>query len=384
MAMKRHIKLLVTGGGTGGHLFPGISVTEAVLNGYPGSAVMFVGTKKKMDTTTLKRYGFKTRFIHCQGLKGKNLFAALQALLLLPVSIWEALTIIRKFKPHLVFGLGGYVSGPVVLAARLLGVPACIHEQNSIPGLANRLLARFTRKIFISLPGSEKYFPPGKTILSGNPVRREILAVSRSKKIQPANFPADQNGPHPITILILGGSQGAHRLNMLMLEAVEKNLSTWPADLRIIHQTGEHDEGPVKSAYASLGDRAEVAAFFHDMATVYDRADLIISRAGATTLAEVMVLGKAAILIPYPHAADNHQVENGLYLSNAGAARMFMESDLTGDTLGREITRLVNDKDSRERLGRSAGELAMPNATETIVEACLELLGDVREAAGTV
>lgn len=374
MAIHRSIKLLVTGGGTGGHLFPGVSVTEAVLSGCPGSSVIFVGSRKKMDTSTLKRYGFMTRSIHCQGLKGKNPAAVISTLLQLPVSIWESLKIIREFRPDLVFGLGGYVSGPVVLAARLLGIPTCIHEQNSIPGLANRLLGKFARKIFISLPGSEKYFPAGKTLLSGNPVRRELLALSRSINFQAENTSVAPPASHPFTILVLGGSQGAHRLNMLMVEAVEKTILSWPPDLRIIHQTGEQDAGQVQSAYAQLGNRARVAAFFHDMAAIYNQADLVISRAGATTLAEIMVLGKAAILIPYPYAADNHQEENGRYLSNAGAARLFVENELTGEKLAGEITRLINDKDSRQQLGKLASGLAMPNATEIIVKECLKLI----------
>jgi UDP-N-acetylglucosamine--N-acetylmuramyl-(pentapeptide) pyrophosphoryl-undecaprenol N-acetylglucosamine transferase len=362
----RHIRLIVTGGGTGGHLFPGISLAQAMMLADPGCEVLFIGTERKIDKTALSNLGFATRSIKSQGIKGKSFFAVLKALFQQPLALWEAAGIIRRFKPDLVFGVGGYVTGPVILAARLLGVTTCIHEQNSIPGLANKLLGYIANKIFVSLPGSEKYFPASKTILSGNPVRNTILKVSREAK--------PESGQESSTLLILGGSQGARRLNSLMLEAAENILSKLSPPPFIIHQTGGHDKDHVQRKYVELGLNARVQDFFSDMAEIYSQADLIISRAGATTLAELTVFHKPVILIPFPFAADNHQEINGQYLVEAGAGLMFRQADLTGDKLGMEIKRVLEDKKLLAEMSDNSGKVARPEATDTIINACMKLL----------
>lgn len=362
----RHIRLIVTGGGTGGHLFPGISLAQAMMLADPGSEVLFIGTERKIDKTALSNLGFATRSIKSQGIKGKSFFAVLKALLQQPLALWEAAGIIRKFKPDLVFGVGGYVTGPVILAARLLGVTTCIHEQNSIPGLANKMLGYIANKIFVSLPGSEKYFPANKTILSGNPVRNTILKVSRESK--------PESGQESSTLLILGGSQGARRLNSLMLEAAENILSKLSPPPLIIHQTGGHDKDHVQRKYVELGLNARVQDFFSDMAEIYSQADLIISRAGATTIAELTIFHKPVILIPFPFAADNHQEINGQYLVEAGAGLMFRQADLTGDKLGIKIKQVLEDKKLLAEMAENSGKIARPEATDTIINVCMELL----------
>ena len=364
---NHHIRLIITGGGTGGHIFPGIAFAQGMMHAYPGCEVLFIGTERKVDRTALSALGFKILTIKSQGLKGKSPAAKLQALLQLPVALMEAARIIRKFKPNLVFGVGGYVTGPVILAARLLGVTTCIHEQNSIPGLANKLLGRIANRIFVSLPGSEKYFPTGKTILSGNPVRSSLIKAAREMK--PGTTEHD-----PLTLLVLGGSQGARRLNSLMLEAAEKCLNTLVPPLHIIHQTGEHDEAFVRKSYAELGLNAEIASFFSDMAAIYSQADLVVSRAGATTIAEITIFQKPAILVPFPYAADNHQEINGRYLVEAGGGLMFRQADLTGEKLGHEIRRILDDRKLRREMAQNSGRLARPGATETIVAACMGIL----------
>ncbi|NOQ66722.1 MAG: undecaprenyldiphospho-muramoylpentapeptide beta-N-acetylglucosaminyltransferase [Desulfobacterales bacterium] len=369
----RHIRLIVTGGGTGGHLFPGISLAQAMMLADPGCEVLFIGTERKIDKTALSNLGFATRSIKSQGIKGKSFFAVLKALFQQPLALWEAAGIIRRFKPDLVFGVGGYVTGPVILAARLLGVTTCIHEQNSIPGLANKLLGYIANKIFVSLPGSEKYFPASKTILSGNPVRNTILKVSREAK--------PESGQESSTLLILGGSQGARRLNSLMLEAAENILSKISPPPFIIHQTGGHDKDHVQRKYVELGLNARVQDFFSDMAEIYSQADLIISRAGATTLAELTVFHKPLILIPFPFAADNHQEINGQYLVEAGAGLMFRQADLTGDKLGMEIKRVLEDKKLLTEMAENSGKVARPEATDTIINACMELLKNRLDSA---
>ncbi len=366
---KAHnMRLIITGGGTGGHLFPGISLAQAMMRTNPGCEVLFIGTERKVDKKALLDLGFATTAIKSQGIKGKNISAKIKALLQQPVAFFKAAGIIRKFKPDLVFGVGGYVTGPVILAARLLGITTCIHEQNSIPGLANKLLGHFVHRVFVSLPGSERYFPAAKTILSGNPVRSSI--VKAASKVSRKNYQA------PLTLLILGGSQGARRLNSLMLEAAEKYLTGVRPLANIIHQTGEHDESLVREKYAALGINARVEAFFHDMAEIYSRADLVVSRAGATTLAEITVFHKPVILVPFPYAADNHQEINGRYLVEAGGGLMFKQSELNGEKLGREITRLLGDTKLLEEMAANSGKVAKPEATVTIINGCLELLKD--------
>jgi UDP-N-acetylglucosamine--N-acetylmuramyl-(pentapeptide) pyrophosphoryl-undecaprenol N-acetylglucosamine transferase len=364
---KTHnIRLIVTGGGTGGHLFPGISLAQAMMGAYPSCEVLFIGTERKVDRTALSSLGFETTTIKSQGIKGKNFLSIIKALFQQPIALWQAAKIIRKFKPDLVFGVGGYVTGPVILASRLLGVTTCIHEQNSIPGLTNKLLGHIANKIFVSLPGSEKYFPTPKTILSGNPVRSNIIKASRE--------PKTISEQEPFTLLILGGSQGARRLNSLMLEAAESCLSKLSPPPFIIHQTGGQDEDTVRMKYAELGLNARVQAFYSDMVEIYSQADLIISRAGATTLAELTVFHKPVILIPFPYAADNHQEINGRYLVEAGAGVMFRQENLTGEILGTEIKRLLGNKEILADMSKNSGMVSKPEATETIINACMELL----------
>ena len=361
-----NIKLLITGGGTGGHLFPGVALAQAMVQTYAGCQVMFIGTDRKVDKNGLADLGFTTRTIRCQGIKGKNISQILTALIQLPIGLFEAIKIIRQFKPDLVFGVGGYVTGPVIVAARLLGVTSCIHEQNTVPGLANKILGRIVDKVFVSLPGSETYFPAHKTILTGNPVRSNLLTKAKEQKEHKSTAQA--------TILILGGSQGARSLNSLVLGAARQCLVNRTPLPRIIHQTGELDAEQVKEVYAELGLQARVHAFISDMAAVYSQADLIVSRAGATTLAEIMVFGKPAILVPFPYAADNHQEKNGRILVTGGGGVMFRQSELTGEKLGNEICRLLDDQKLLHEMAEKSGKLAKPEATATIVNACLDLM----------
>jgi UDP-N-acetylglucosamine--N-acetylmuramyl-(pentapeptide) pyrophosphoryl-undecaprenol N-acetylglucosamine transferase len=367
-ARQKPIRLLLTGGGTGGHLFPGIAAAEALCRRLPGSEVMFIGTHRKMDQNSLSQYGFATRSIHCLGIKGKNILSLLQALAVLPLSFLEAAYHILRFKPEIVLGVGGYVTGPVVAMAKILGRPTVIHEQNSIPGLANRQLGRLAGRICLSIPGSEVCFPIAKVVLTGNPVRRQImdLALRRQESaIKPE-----------VTVMILGGSQGAHRVNELAVEALIQYRKDVPQGLKVIHQTGIADEQMVRGRYADAGIEARVAAFFTNMAELYQQADLMISRAGATTLAEAAVLGKPAILIPYPYAADNHQEKNALFYVKGGGAVLFPERDLTGSKLADTVKQLVGDPKRRQEMAEAMKRLSQPQAAEKIVDVCLQMVAD--------
>jgi UDP-N-acetylglucosamine--N-acetylmuramyl-(pentapeptide) pyrophosphoryl-undecaprenol N-acetylglucosamine transferase len=361
-------KIIITGGGTGGHLFPGIAVAEAVLQNFPASKVLFIGTERQIDTKALQDKPFERIALRCRGLKGLGPFGKILTLIQLPVSLAAAAGIIRRFKPDLVFGVGGYVTGPVIVAARLLGVPTCIHEQNSIPGLANRALGKVAGRICISLPGSETYFPRRKTVLTGNPVRRELLAAAAA---------APAAAKKTSTLLVLGGSQGAHRLNLLILEAIAAQRHRLPEDFMVIHQTGTNDEEEVRARYKQLGVQSQTAAFFKDMAPLYQAADLVVSRAGATTLAELMVFKKPAILVPFPHAADNHQEKNAGLLVDKGCARLLIESEITGSLFGEEIMKLLADGKQLSKMSAKAAGLAQPQAAELILKNCLEILRDV-------
>lgn len=355
--------MIVSGGGTGGHLFPGIAVAEAVLDRHPAGQVLFVGTGRQTDARVLANRKFQTTTISCRGLKGKSVLQRLTALLQLPLSTLSAMRLMRRFRPQLVLGVGGYVTGPVLLAAKMMGVATCIHEQNSVPGMANRKLGRLVDRIFLSIPGSERYFAEGKWVLTGNPLRRELMEAAAGKREK-------KDG---LTLLVLGGSLGAHRVNILIAGAMEI-LKNTVAQLQVIHQTGRDDEQMVAGRYKELGIKAEVAAFFSNMAGLYSRADLVVSRAGATTLAEITAFGLPMILIPYPFAADDHQRKNGEYLVQGGAALMFTQDALTEQGLAEQISGLLADEKRRIQMGQAARRLARPDATEAIVKQCEQLM----------
>lgn len=362
---KHAFRLLLTGGGTGGHLFPAVATAEKLVSRLPESAVFFVGTGRRLDRQHLEHCGFAVRTIHSYGLKGKRPLELFKALAVLPVSLVEACWQILRFRPDVVCGVGGYVTGPVVAAAWLLRRPTVIHEQNSIPGLANRQLGRFVDRICISLPDSARFFPAGKTRLTGNPVRGPILEV-----LQQRTRPAGDTR----TLLVLGGSQGAHRVNELVCEALATRAESL-GGLRVIHQTGASDEAWVGQRYRQAGIDCQVAAFFNDMADVYRQADLVVSRAGATTLAEISVLGLPAILIPYPHAADDHQQRNARWYADSGGATVFAERELTAERLGEQIAALLGDRHRLRQMSTAMAGLGIADAADRIVDICLAVAG---------
>ncbi|MCD6388598.1 MAG: undecaprenyldiphospho-muramoylpentapeptide beta-N-acetylglucosaminyltransferase [Desulfobulbaceae bacterium] len=362
---REKVRMIISGGGTGGHLFPGIAVAERVLRRFPGAEMLFVGTERQTDARVLANRSFEVTSISCLGLKGKGGLTRLKALAKLPFSLLQALSIMKRFRPALVLGVGGYVTGPVLLAAKLKGIATCIHEQNSVPGMANRVLGKFVDRIFLSMPGSEQYFPVGKRVLTGNPVRGELLGLAELRKKENADN---------LTLLVLGGSLGARKVNSLVTEALASMKEDLPKGFRVIHQTGSHDEEQVRKRYEKDRISCKVSAFFTDMVAVYAKADLVVSRAGATSLAEMTVLGKPMILIPYPYAADNHQEKNGRWLVNGGAARMLVEKDLSAEQLKEEIKELLASAEKRKGMAEAARRIGRPDATDRIVDECLQLM----------
>lgn len=358
-------RLLLTGGGTGGHLFPAVAAAEEFCRQKPGTQVLFVGTRRKVDQVGLAAYGYAGDSITCYGLKGKNPVDLFKALAVLPLSLLQAACILRRFRPHVVLGVGGYVTGPVVVMAKILGIPTVIHEQNSVPGLANRQLGRFADRVCLSLPDSGDTFPGQKRVFTGNPVRRAILDLADA---------APRVASSSKTVLVLGGSQGAQAINRLLPEALQALPESLRGSLRLIHQTGAADCAMVSARYKEMGLAAEVAPFFTDMAAIYAQADLLVSRAGATTLAELAVLGKPALLIPYPLAADNHQEKNAEYYVKGGGAVLLRQRELNGERLAAAMGEVLADETRLMGMALAMRRLALPDAAEKIVACCLELI----------
>ena len=364
------MRIIITGGGTGGHLFPGIALASALQERYPGCEILFIGTQRQLDKKTLAGFDFQQKSIACMGLKGTGLRHRTRSLLSLPAAVLESWKIIKAFQPDLVFGVGGYVTGPVLLAARLRSVPTCIHEQNSVPGLANRMISCFVSRVFVSIPGDYP-FPKQKIVVSGNPVRREILAAAQHRRRESGS----ERKKRPLTLLVMGGSLGAHRINMLMLEVAARFDEQQKKVLQLIHQTGTADEEKVRQGYTAAGVRAEVGAFFSDMASLYSRADLVLARAGATSLAELSVMGLPAILIPYPYAADDHQAGNAEYYVARGGAVMYRESELDSEKLDKILSQLLNDTDKLQQMACAMQNTGQPKAVRRILESCTDLIG---------
>jgi UDP-N-acetylglucosamine--N-acetylmuramyl-(pentapeptide) pyrophosphoryl-undecaprenol N-acetylglucosamine transferase len=375
LTAEKKFKVLLTGGGTGGHLFPAIAIGEKILEIVENSEIMMVGPGRKMESQALAGRRFQIATVNCQGIKGKSILAKLFAVSLLPLSMLSAMRHIFKFKPDIVVGVGGYVTGPVVMAAKFMGVPTCIHEQNSIPGMANKLLGKYVDRIMVSIPGSESYFPKNKVILTGNPIRHEIyeLAKKRKQGYESERF-KDEN---TFTLMIIGGSQGAHEVNNLTSSALVLIKDKLPEGFKVIHQTGNLDYQYINSFYLENKINADVSPFIKDMASNYGQAQLIISRAGATSLAELSAVGIAAILIPYPFAADNHQEKNANYLVQGGAAKLFLEKDLTAGILSERILELINNSMARNEMAKKSFDLAKIYAVEEIVKECRGLAGNV-------
>lgn len=369
------MRLVIAGGGTGGHLFPGIAVAEEFLARDPANEVLFIGTERGVEARLLPKLGYRLELIAAAGVRGKSLIGQLKGLAGLLYGYSQSRQILREFKPDLVLGVGGYASAPAILAARGLLIPRFVHEQNAIPGMTNKLLSRVALQSFISLEESRRFFPKDTTLLTGNPLRRQILdevaAVSQEKRA---------DGIH---LLVFGGSLGAHSINMT-LAAAAPLLQKLGASLTVTHQTGEKDFEEVSAAYRAVGVKAKVVPFIDDMAAEYRLADLIICRAGATTIAEVTACGKPCIFIPFPHAVDDHQRKNAEALLKAGAGFMLLERELTAESLFRQIGELVASPDLLRQTGESARSVARTDAAEIIVAEMMKSLqpGESEEQSG--
>ena len=367
------MRMIIAGGGTGGHLFPGIAIAEEFLARDPANEVLFVGTERGIEARAVPAAGYRLELISAAGIRGKVAFSQLKGAAMMLYGYAQSRKILKAFRPDMVLGVGGYASLPMVLAARGMQIPRYIHEQNAIPGQTNRLLARFADQVFITLEESAPYFPKDSTLLTGNPLRRQILDVVRSGGRDQG---AETLGSGPVAppalrsclhLLIFGGSQGAHAINTAMIDALPL-LKENPLRLSITHQTGEKECAEVAAAYRAAGVEARITAFISDMATEYARADLIICRAGATTIAETTACGKACLFIPFPHAVDDHQRKNAEALLKKAACFMMLERELSGKSLAETIRRLAEDPELVARTGALAFSLARLNAAKLIVD----------------
>ncbi len=356
------MKVLIAAGGTGGHIYPGIAVAKELMARDAENEVLFVGTARGLEVRIVPDNGFQLSLISSAGLKNVGLVGKVKGLSVLPKSFLEARKIIRQFRPHVVVGAGGYVSGPVLLMAAIMGVPTLVMDSNALPGFTNRQLARFVDSAALTFEDAVAYFGK-KGVVTGNPVREEFFTVPRKERSDTFH------------ILIFGGSQGARAINNAMADALE-HLAEYEGRLTITHQTGEADFDKIDAAYsASKFAGADVRPFISDIFIEFGKADLIICRAGATTCAEISAAGKAAIMVPFPMAADDHQRKNAEALERVGAAKMILQQDLSGEVLANEIKRLIESPEKVDEMEASARKLGRPDAAKATAD-IIETLKD--------
>jgi len=351
------MRMLLAGGGTGGHLFPAVAIAQRLLETEYGGQVLFVGTARGIEASILPKLGLSLRTIDISGFVGKGPAAKLAVLPQLFRSVRQSQRILENFRPDVVVGVGGYASAPVLLAAKLKGVPFLIHEQNAWPGLANRLLARWAERVCLSFADADRTFHRGRTVLTGNPLRRGMEDCP----------PVPEEDPQ---LLIFGGSRGARAINQLVVQALPL-LEGFRGRLRIVHQTGAEELESVCQGYRQAGwEDAGVVPFIDDMAAAYAAAHLVICRAGATTIAELTACGRPAILIPFPFAAADHQTGNARALAHRGAALLLPQADLTAERLATVIGDLLADRERRLTMAATARSLGRRGAADLILEEC--------------
>lgn len=362
------MRVLVTGGGTGGHIYPALAIARGIKQHDPAAEILFVGTNKGMEADIVPREGFAFRTVTVEGLTRKVSLRALKTMVKTGKGCWEAFRIIKQFKPTVVVGTGGYVAGPVVLIAGLLRIPTLIHEQNAYPGITNKLLARIVSKVAVTFPESQKYFrSKGDIVVTGLPVRTEIQTADRTRSMKALELDRDK-----LTLLVVGGSRGARSINKAM---VTVNTVFCKHDrIQIIHMTGQlgYEETVSDLIKAGIDLQAcgniTVKPYLYNMDEALAAADLVICRAGATTIAEITVRGLPAILIPYPYASDNHQEHNARALADNGAALMILDRELTGERLVTAVRDLFLDRARLSEMAAAARQMGKPEALQNLLK----------------
>ncbi len=355
------MKLIIAGGGTGGHLFPALAIARAVKAEDPNSSILFVGTRHGIEVRIIPETEFPIHFIAARGIRRTGVASTLLAIVEIPFGVMQSIRVIRQFRPSLVLGVGGYASGPTLVAAVLARIPTAIQEQNSIMGTTNKFLMRFVDRVFISWEKTDPAPPGEKTILAGNPIREDLLDV-----------PLRPNRGDRLNILIFGGSRGARSINLAVTQNLELLLPISDR-INVLHQTGYGAADEVKESYRKVGMTADVREFISDMRQAYAWADLVVCRSGASSVAELTALGKPAILIPYPYAIGDHQTRNAVVLETAGAARVLRDQDLKNGRLTTEIRSIIEKPDLLDEMGEKSRRLGRPEAARIIAKALIEL-----------
>lgn len=365
------MKVILSGGGTGGHIYPALTIADAIKKQCPDAEIFFVGTKEGLEKNIIPRYGYELKFIEVAGFKRSLSLDTIRSFFKLFSGLVDAYKIVADAKPDLVIGTGGYVCGPICFMAALKGIPACIQEQNAMPGVTNKILARFVKKVFLGYEEGRKYFSgSSEKIYTGNPIRTEILEHEKDSALKELGL-----DPNKKTILVSGGSRGARSINKAML-AAELKLSG-REDVQVLHATGDinfeeymkeiNDKGGVK-------ENIIIKPYLHNMPVALAAADLAVFRAGAIGLAELMASGIPSVLIPYPYATANHQEHNARAVERHGAAKVILDKDLTGEIILSDIEELLNDREKLAKMQEAAASLGKPEAAEQIAKSALALI----------
>jgi len=362
------VRVLIAGGGTGGHLYPGVALARELQRRDPSVEISFVGTARGIESRVIPREGFPLDLIRVAGLKGVSRLRRLRGLLLLPLAALDAWRVISRRRPSVVVGVGGFASGPVLALAALRRLPTLLLEQNALPGLTNRLLAPVVRAAAVNFPEALRFFPR-TGFVAGNPVRAAFFVPAGRESYEADARASGTAGTPPgaARVLIFGGSQGAHAINVALVEAAPQ-LAAAGARLAITHQTGERDLDRVRDAYQRAGLHARVEAFLYEMDHEMKQADLVVARAGATTLSELAAAGRPAILVPLPTATDDHQRRNAEAFARAGGALVLEEKHLSGERLAEAVLALAADPARRAEMARRSRTLARPDAAERIAD----------------
>ncbi len=360
---ERGMRIAITGGGTGGHVYPGIAVAKEVTRRAADASILFIGTQHGLESKIVPHEGFALLTIPMQGFMGKSAGHKLKTFCLLPYSVYRSFTSLRKFRPQVVFGTGGYVSVPVMYAAYLLHIPTVLLEPNRKPGTANRVLSKIVDRIAMCFEDTAGSFPSEKVVLTGNPIRKEFDLLGQTP-------PPDQG--ETLNILILGGSRGARRINDGMIDALDF-LGEYRENLTFTHQTGPDDYASTKAGYEKKHFHAEVYDYIHDIPRMYARSHLLVCRAGANTVAELAASRRPAILIPYPHHGDKHQEYNARALEDAGMAHVILQHNLSGKTLSDAIMSFVNHPERVVQNWTPSLRSEIRSSAEKVVDLCLHL-----------
>ena len=355
------MKIIIAAGGTGGHLYPALAIAQMLLKD-KDIELLFIGGKKSLEEKKVRGLGIPFKAILVRKFERGQIISLPLFILNLCIACVQSLFIVIKFKPDIVVGMGGYVSGSVLLTSALCGMPTLIHEQNTIAGLTNRILSRFVRRICITFEASTKYFPADKIEFTGNPVREEVLSSQRNSSILKLGLDSNKK-----TVLVFGGSRGARKINLTLVDAL-KFLGS--SNLQILHITGPEDYELIKSLTSTLHlspCTLHLYSYLDNMWDALASADLVISRAGATSIAEITAKGLPSILIPYPYASENHQEINSRILEKIGAAKVLLDRELTGERLAREISGLIGDDEKLKRMAIQSKSSGKPDATQKIV-----------------